>query len=632
MIQCIINGKVGYPDSNTKIRVTYENQYINDSGSYTYQITFPMSILANKHLFKNVSRFDIRKSLPEYEDCRLYVDNRLVICGKGTVMGVTNDAVKLQIIGSKSRIKYNSRFSSHYLDEIEFPKLPIETSEYNEEIEVLHYYNLSKTEPLVRLGAVSISGMIEISILKSHIVGKPGEWCFNPIYDETNGIIANAIFVNSDGKSIMYNLAVQPYLMYVLKYVLAFEGYTIIRNDIDKEPWNRLVIANARKTLKIQEALPHWSVYNFLEEIRKLFNVSFIFEEEKRTVSIIGTDELTYNDNVSYECEDAFTCEKDETGLKNIATSNIQYDFVDSANRGIADVIPQSVLKKFKLIALDNYDEFLAITDTMTKKEKMTTVFLVGDDYNIFEIDEDKYNDKEAHSISAGFFTPLIRDEDSDEFENLRIHPVAMAFIKRWNDGESKWLKESDCQDKNLIIFVPSIVNDKEADLNSMSFDDEEDEYYISVKDALENTDLIEQQEEDDVQHMQIMFQSKTCFNYKENIPEDPVADGEGIAPAHRYPTVYTDYRMAMWIHKKDDTASLSLKRMRNSEAIGNMESTLEIDKNNLICIKFFTDEIPDPTKIFIFRNKRYICKKVEMEVGQRGIAKAKTGYFYEFY
>ena len=128
MIQCIIDGKVGYPDTKNKIKVTYENQYVNDSGSYTYQINFPMSIMVNKALFGNVDRFDVKKTIPDFEDCRLLVDNRLIISGKGTVISITNDSVKLQIVGGKSRIKYNSKFTSHFIDEIDYHDTGVKTS------------------------------------------------------------------------------------------------------------------------------------------------------------------------------------------------------------------------------------------------------------------------------------------------------------------------------------------------------------------------------------------------------------------------------------------------------------------------------------------------------------------------
>ena len=56
MITCIINGHKAYPISTSSIKVTYANQYVTDDGEYTYDITFPMNILENRVIFKNVSQ------------------------------------------------------------------------------------------------------------------------------------------------------------------------------------------------------------------------------------------------------------------------------------------------------------------------------------------------------------------------------------------------------------------------------------------------------------------------------------------------------------------------------------------------------------------------------------------------
>jgi len=48
------------------------------------------------------------------------------------------------------------------------------------------------------------------------------------------------------------------------------------------------------------------------------------------------------------------------------------------------------------------------------------------------------------------------------------------------------------------------------------------------------------------------------------------------------------------------------------------------------VTVKLVTDEIPDPSRIFVIRNKKFICEKIEMEVSDDGISKVKTGYFYE--
>ena len=90
MIHCTINGQAAYPSASDKIKVTYANQYIEDSGSYTYDISFPMSIHANQVLFANIHRFDVHKRSKSFDDCKLYADNRLFISGKGTITSVSD--------------------------------------------------------------------------------------------------------------------------------------------------------------------------------------------------------------------------------------------------------------------------------------------------------------------------------------------------------------------------------------------------------------------------------------------------------------------------------------------------------------------------------------------------------------
>lgn len=54
------------------------------------------------------------------------------------------------------------------------------------------------------------------------------------------------------------------------------------------------------------------------------------------------------------------------------------------------------------------------------------------------------------------------------------------------------------------------------------------------------------------------------------------------------------------------------------------------IENQNKVVIKFLSDDIPDPTKTFIFYNKKFVCEKIEITVGTGGVDKLKTGYFYE--
>lgn len=161
-------------------------------------------------------------------------------------------------------------------------------------------------------------------------------------------MIANFVGVDRTGNFIgskdpyISNVAVQPNLMYIFKRVIAYEGYTLTRNDLDVSPWNLLYIASAFKTLELRRALPHWTSYTFIEEFRKLFNATIYFDDIKKTCQVIKSSELSSADSVEIETLDEYTTDYDADGsFSTSSTANLQYNLGDSANRGDYEVIPK---------------------------------------------------------------------------------------------------------------------------------------------------------------------------------------------------------------------------------------------------------------------------------------------------
>lgn len=643
MIRVVINGEVAYPDTSQKIKVTYENQFVKDSGSYTYEVQFPMAILENKKIFKNVDRFDVKKKLSDYEDCKLYVDNRLVISGKGTVTKIDNTKVCLQIVGVKSRIKYNAKFENHYIDEIDYPSVILDTG-----LDTDKYNSVGITE-------VSLDNKqwaIFIDLTKANFVGQKGVCVLSPVNDETNEIQANRVSVIKFNKikvngvkypkgtyKLMSNCAVMPYVMYVLKKVMEFEGYSIIRNDIDKDPWNRLVIVSACKSGKVKNALPHWTVYKFIDEIRKFLNVSFVFDEVKKTVSIIETNELMSNEAVTYECEDEFSSEYDEDGLDNLSTSNIEYSFDSSANRDWREYISQSVQKNYSTKEYESVDKLVEAAEAMTEKERKTTIFKTGHNYYIWaDLPKDgnpENEETENVRTQCGYFNPIIRDMDSDTFQELNIIPAAMFQVRNFGTKPTMWETLFDDMGNKWIV-MPSVTNEKEQSLEDMTVDDD-GEYYYSVQDAMQGSSEENTTETDDAK-MPVAFVANNLVNLQSHAAVAYNETLSGEDKKYRIPVLFTDYRMYYQTVLKTERASLTLENLPYIQSFGNLKtkedegrfSNSSVDKNNQICIKFCTEDIPDPSSIYCFRGKKYICEKVEMEVSNDGISKEKNGYFYE--
>ena len=623
MITCVINGMAAYPAASQSIKLTYANQYVTDDGEYSYDINFPMSIMDNRRVFHNVSRFDVSKVTQKFNDCKLYVSGRLILSGVGTIISVTEAEIKLQIVGGKSRIKYNDRMTKHYIDEISYgtadkPGYTVDKGWSQ------GFKNLQKINDIYRLDED-----------KSKFLGVEGKWCFVPVRDETNDMIANFVGVDRTKQFIGYNapfvmnLAVQPNLMYIFRKVVEYEGYTLKRNDFDCKPWNLLYIASAYKTRELRKALPHWSSYTFIEEFRKLFNATIVFDDIRKTCSVINASELTTADSVEIEPLDEYTTDYDEDGsLSTSSTANLEYNLGDSANRDNYEVISKKVFNSFESfhseeISLDN--QFISTTMLWSEKKKRQTIIENFGDYYIYVEDE---NGKKSWELS-GIWSPLIRDKSSEDYVDLNISPAAQVVEDiNFKTG----LLEDKYYEKRCLLSIP---NNKEPD--SKDCDIDEDGYsYTSVQDALDDESMLDTTE-DEQECMNIFF----ILPGRVQIGGPNTTSLSWVGNKSRWPQFLTDYRINEDYRYSGiadifyDFYSLSLRKKREIGAtclgcLGSLhDNGLKIDNKNCLQVKFKSEVIPDPSNTYIIHNKKYVCEKIELEVKDDQIEPIFVGYFY---
>lgn len=618
MITCVINGMAAYPAASQSIKLTYANQYVTDDGEYSYDINFPMSIMDNRRVFHNVSRFDVSKVTQKFNDCKLYVSGRLILSGVGTIISVTESEIKLQIVGGKSRIKFNDKLTKHYIDEIPFgtadkPGYTVDkgfSQKFKDKISEIYRLNEDKSE----------------------FLGAEGRWCFMPVRDETNDLIANFVGVDRTKQFIGYNapfvmnLAVQPNLMYIFRKVVEYEGYTLKRNDFDCKPWNLLYIASAYKTRELRKALPHWSSYTFIEEFRKLFNATIVFDDIKKTCSVINASELTTADSVEIEPLDEYTTDYDEDGsLSTSSTANLEYNLGDSANRDNYEVISKKVFNSFESfhseeISLDN--QFVSTTMLWSEKKKRQTIIENFGDYYIYVEDE---NGKKSWELS-GIWSPLIRDKSSDDYVDLNISPAAQVVEDiNFKTG----LLEDKYYEKRCLLSIP---NNKEPD--SKDCDIDEDGYsYTSVQDALDDESMLDTTE-DEQECMNIFF----ILPGRVQIGGPNTTSLSWVGNKSRWPQFLTDYHINEDYRYSGiadifyDFYSLSLRKKREIGAtcLGSLhDNGLKIDNKNCLQVKFKSEVIPDPSNTYIIHNKKYVCEKIELEVKDDQIEPIFVGYFY---
>lgn len=628
MITCVINGMAAYPAASQSFKLTYANQCVTDDGEYSYDINFPMSIMDNRRVFHNVSRFDVSKVTQKFNDCKLYVSGRLILSGVGTIISVTEAEIKLQIVGGKSRIKYNDRMTKHYIDEIATFGTADKPGYTVDKGWSQGFKNLQKIKDIYRLDED-----------KSKFLGVEGKWCFVPVRDETNDMIANFVGVDKTKQFIGYNapfvmnLAVQPNLMYIFRKVVEYEGYTLKRNDFDCKPWNLLYIASAYKTRELRKALPHWSSYTFIEEFRKLFNATIVFDDIRKTCSVINASELTTADSVEIEPLDEYTTDYDEDGsFSTSSTANLEYNLGDSANRDNYEVISKKVFENFKIVHSTGtwvpQNQFKGTTQSWSEKQKRQTIIECNGSYYIYVENEDGSKTWQL----AGVWSPLIRDSSSDDYVDINISPAAQV-VEDIN-FKTAVIGEDNYYEKRCLLSIP---NDKEPDSKECDVDD--DGYsYTSVQDAIDDESTLDKSEDD-----------QECMNIFFIIPGEVQDDNKfsWVRAKSRWPKFKTDYRInkeycgsteggfggnggGTFKEKYPYSLSICTKSTNDVVTLGCLhDNGLKMDNKNCLQVKFKSEVIPDPSNTYIIHNKKYVCEKIELEVKDDQIEPIFVGYFY---
>jgi hypothetical protein len=429
------------------------------------------------------------------------------------------------------------------------------------------------------------------------------------------------------------NLAVQPNLMYIFRKVVEYEGYTLKRNDFDCKPWNLLYIASAYKTRELRRALPHWSSYTFIEEFRKLFNATIVFDDIQKTCSVIKKSELTTADSVAIETLDEYTTDYDEDGsFSTSSTANLEYNLGDSANRDNYEVISKKVFEIFEIVhstgTWDPQNQFKGTTQSWSEKQKRQTIIECNGSYYIYVENEDGSKTWQL----AGVWSPLIRDSSSDDYVDINISPAAQV-VEDIN-FKTAIIGEDNYYEKRCLLSIP---NDKEPDSKECDVDD--DGYsYTSVQDAIDDESTLDKSEDD-----------QECMNIFFIIPGEVQDDNKfsWVRAKSRWPKFKTDYRInkeycgsteggfggnrgGTFKEKYPYSLSICTKSTNDVVTLGCLhDNGLRLDNKNCMEAKFKSDDIPDPSKIYIIRNKKYVCEKIEMEVKDDAIEPVYTGYFY---
>lgn len=619
MTEIFINNQRAIFKEDSNIKLTIENTFFEDSGSYTLDVTFPLHIEQNRKVFGAINRMEVAKRYTTF-DATILVDSKLVFKGTAKITNVNETEVKLQLLSGNSHVKFWTKAEKMYIDEFHY-----EYTDTNNSFDGFVQQDSFFGTPLIKAGTFP---------------GKKGVYCYVPTLDENGSKpVQNCykglwneqhLMIYTDDQLVLYQggtlnnprffieinrECISPNLMFVTKWILSHLGYSLRRNDRDSDFVNSIYIANARNTttfkrhdsrtnsadeMSMAKALPHWTVQEFITQLQNFLNVTVIFDDIEGTVDIIEsafTDGLV---DITKDVEDEYEAEviDDEDVKAMLYDSNVKYKKGASEYHDI-DIVEQETIASFKEVKCSHEDS-LRQWDAMSADDRKTTIWTTenGQYCANGSVERTRFN----------HFGSIVRNKENTNDVELKISPVATTTeiempVFEYGGGAGAIYRDAFQYRWTCKQTVVCLENQYEAANKA------------TVWDAIQGT-KDEGAEKEDI--MQIFLMDDVA-----------IRSGFYYLP-YQMPFTHPDLNVPV----KDvphESWSLSLANDNTKQNLSKLHKTAKRQNRNAEHrFKFRARSIPSVYAIFLVRNKRYACKKLEVQFTSRGTEEIITGYFEE--
>lgn len=624
MTEFYLDEKRAYPKEGGRWKLNVENPFYENAGSYTLEIEFPLDILENLDVFGSINRMDVSKKLKTF-DVVVMSDSKLMLKGTAKITNVTESGVKLQLLAGNSKVRFWSRAENMYIDELRY-----EYTDYNYSFDGFACIDTFDGLPVIKAGSFP---------------GKKGVFCYVPTidgngsesedYSYTGLWNEHKMLIHSNDQSLLYHGSkledinplyikvsrecISPNLMYVAKWIFAYLGYTLRTNDRDDALTNSIYIANARHTttnehhssnknsadeLSMAKALPHWTVEEFILELQKFLNVTIVFDDKNAAVDILANAFYEGEQDISDSVLDEYNVEmiEDEDAEANLYDSNIQYKKGEGDAHGV-NMVDMEVLKNFSEVKCTK-EESSYQWDAMSDEERKVTVWSTEDGQYCAKV-----NEESLEKVRFNYFGAIVRNPDNDDNVELKISPVATTADVRMTVHEYTF-------DRERVMMDP-FEHKWETQQTALSLCNQYSAANKpSVWDAI--TDNLEEGSgPEDLMQVFLMDDVSIDSGSFYNVPYQlPFTHHDLNVPSGVVPHL-------SW--------SLALCNDKSEASVGHFHKSSKMQNRNAEHVMTFaTDDIPSVFGIFIVRNKKFACKKLEVNFDSEGIDKVITGYFEE--
>lgn len=677
MIQIFLDGMPAIPKDNSSIKLTVENPYFTKTSSYTYEVELPLSIIENRRIFGNINRMDVSKEGRTFEAV-IIADNVTLLAGLAHITSVNEESVKVQLLGESAAYNYGNKMENTYIDELDLGDWYMRTwpdgsywsggrgrnnaanahwERYPEGTE----FRGTCDAVFQRANYTTNDGYDHDGLtMLNNIFSGEYPWVAYPVVNSSADILCNAYayrFTSEASNRVSFfmrgydgeqsygkrpsdsppisSYSVQPYVWKMAELIAEATGFTLPResNALYSDDFlKRIFIANANNYIECNKCLPHWSVNEWWTQIEQAFGLVMTIDYANRCIYLCKRKDFYDRSSKSVVLQDVvdeFTTDIEDETEYDISSCNVGYADHDNA--------PEDILSDFILESAIFNNEFNSVDDLLAWGKAQQS--MTGYKNVIFRCKDGRhyiYSKIYGRFEEVNMFRPrIVRDKDDDIDIELKFVPARFVdydceiypYIRRNGTGGNVIT-----QDKPIGTFpvkVLSTPNIAEMDWYRYNYDEQ-----IDI-DAILNDDEDESSLSSSAEDVIYIAVADLPYRDVINITVQ-LSDGRKYADTFYYPRAKLRARTVAPINGEpyieDPEYSLSLIPIEGQKSLANktLTDSIRVEATVRNCMKFLYRGIPETNSIFLIRNKKYLCEKIELDIRPHGLEKLLTGYFYE--
>ena len=580
MTELYIDGVCVTLPAGFTVTVKRENPFFTKNGEYTYDIALPLTDPVNARLYGFLNRLNSVDDIKTRRRAVLRSENRVFCDGTEVVTGWTDKQVNIQLVSGNSELNYfigsDQLISSLQMCETNPVAGGTVSKDYVEKTYPDVDFNLMMTYNAV--SGTDFNKWILRQLSEGSIFEHP-DTEYSPVSDIGP-----------------YDYIPQPFLCAYLRELLKALGYTLVFNAIEQTAWRFMYIVHSVHTYKWNEMLPGWKIKDYLEEVEKFFNASFLIDPRKREARLVLNNNFIAGRKSQHIAAviDDYTVECDEEPEEDVLDSNLSYDFPSETYYKLR-AIPDNVwaAAKHKDIVGDRHGFFLKegyVPDTIyyDPADKRSFINLGGEGGALFH-----------HIEMVNEFAPLKREGATSDIQ-FRLLPARMSrrnFL--WSDDKPRFL---------YSYFLPTANSGESASKDGS-------EPPIVPPTVTEMVETMQDSEESQGELFLAFFSGLNAFEM------DDLNKGS-------VPVAYTDKLFPLTYHQVAIPFSAPTFNLSDMAEVFYRES-YDIDFKNPVRISSWDPNLFDSQSVVEIRNRRYLCKEVEYVLDAQGRCKPWSGLFY---